>query len=54
MAAAHWLCAVESGTHAQAVAVGVRGTAWCLVTLRFELETIPKRGITAVFVDDWR
>ncbi len=28
MAAAHWLCAVESGTHAQAVAVGVGGTAW--------------------------
>ena len=28
MAAAHWLCAAEFGTHAQAVAVGVGDTVW--------------------------
>ncbi len=28
MAAAHWLCAVEFGSHAQAVAVGVGNAVW--------------------------
>jgi hypothetical protein len=28
MAAAHWLCAVESGTHARAVDVGAGSAAW--------------------------
>jgi hypothetical protein len=28
MTAAHWLCAVEFDTHAQAVAVGVGNAVW--------------------------